>query len=56
MNSLIALSECHFEITTLPRMLNTHVEMELDDVLGSKKKKGGQIRCSLPSFVRISET
>ena len=43
------------KIAPLIRMLNTHVDMELDDDVGSKKKKDGPIRCSLPSFVRFSE-
>ena len=36
-------------------MLDTYVEMELDDDVGFKKKEDGQIRCSFPSFVRFSE-
>jgi len=37
-------------------MLDTHVDMGLDDDVGSQKKKDGQIRFSLPSFVRFSKT
>jgi len=36
-------------------MLGTHVGMELDDDVGSQKKKDGLIRCSRPSFVSFSE-